>query len=53
MPNILIVEDDLAVRDIMQIALEREGLSVEAVADGEAALKRFRSAGAFERRCSS
>jgi two-component system, OmpR family, alkaline phosphatase synthesis response regulator PhoP len=48
MPNILIVEDDLAVRDIMQIALEREGLSVEAVADGEAALKRFRSAGAFD-----
>ena len=48
MPNILIVEDDLAVRDIMQIALEREGLSVEAVANGEAALKRFRSAGAFD-----
>ena len=41
MPNILIVEDDPAVRDIVQIALEREGLSVEAVADGEAALKRF------------
>ena len=35
MPNILIVEDDPAVRDIVQIALEREGLSVEAVADGE------------------
>src|ERR671921_163904 len=48
MPNILIVEDDPAVRDVMQIALEREGLSVEAVADGEAALKRFRSAGAFD-----
>src|ERR671910_30313 len=48
MPNILIVEDDPAVRDIMQIALEREGLSVEAVADGEAALKRFRSAGPFD-----
>jgi DNA-binding response OmpR family regulator len=48
MPNILIVEDDLAVRDVMQIALEREGLSVQAVADGEAALKRFRSAGPFD-----
>src|SRR5918912_3322615 len=48
MPNILIVEDDPAVRDIVQIALEREGLSVEAVADGEAALKRFRSAGPFD-----
>jgi two-component system, OmpR family, alkaline phosphatase synthesis response regulator PhoP len=48
MPNILIVEDDLAVREIVQIALEREGLSVEAVADGETALKRFRSAGTFD-----
>jgi two-component system, OmpR family, alkaline phosphatase synthesis response regulator PhoP len=48
MPNILIVEDDPAVRDIVQIALEREGMSVEAVGDGEAALKRFRSAGAFD-----
>ena len=48
MPNILIVEDDHAVRDIVQIALEREGMSVEAVGDGEAALKRFRSAGAFD-----
>ena len=42
MPNILIVEDDLAVRDIVQIALESEGMSVEAVGDGESALKRFR-----------
>src|SRR5215213_6039240 len=48
MPNILIVEDDPAVRDVMQIALEREGLTVEAVAHGEAALKRFRSAGTFD-----
>jgi DNA-binding response OmpR family regulator len=48
MPNILIVEDDPAVRDIVQIALEREGMSVEAVGDGETALKRFRSAGAFD-----
>ena len=48
MANILIVEDDLAVRDIVQIALEREGMSVEAVGDGESALKRFRSAGTFD-----
>ena len=48
MPNILIVEDDLAVRDIVQIALEREGMSVEAVSDGESALKRFRSGGTFD-----
>ena len=48
MPNILIVEDDPAVRDIVQIALEREGMSVEAVGDGEAALKRFGSSGSFD-----
>jgi two-component system, OmpR family, alkaline phosphatase synthesis response regulator PhoP len=43
MPNILIVEDDPAVRDVLKIALEREGMLVEAVGDGETALKRFRS----------
>jgi two-component system, OmpR family, alkaline phosphatase synthesis response regulator PhoP len=48
MPNILIVEDEPAVRDIVQIALEREGMSVEAVGDGEAALKRFRAARSFD-----
>jgi DNA-binding response OmpR family regulator len=48
MPHILIVEDDLAVRDIVQIALEREGMSVDAVGDGESALERFRSAGTFD-----
>jgi two-component system, OmpR family, alkaline phosphatase synthesis response regulator PhoP len=48
MPNILIVEDDPAVRDILQIALEREGMSVEAVGDGESALKRFRASGTFD-----
>jgi DNA-binding response OmpR family regulator len=48
MPKILIVEDDLAVRDIVQIALEREGMSVEAFGDGESALKRFRAAGTFD-----
>jgi two-component system, OmpR family, alkaline phosphatase synthesis response regulator PhoP len=42
MPKILIVEDDPAVRDVLKIALEREGMTVEAVGDGEAALKRFR-----------
>jgi two-component system, OmpR family, alkaline phosphatase synthesis response regulator PhoP len=48
MPDILIVEDDPAVRDVVQIALEREGMSVEAVGDGETALKRLRSAGSFD-----
>lgn len=43
MPKILIVEDDPAVRDIVKIALEREGMLVEAVGDGETALKRFGS----------
>ncbi len=43
MPKILIVEDDPAVRDIVKIALEREGMTVEAVADGETALESFRS----------
>jgi two-component system, OmpR family, alkaline phosphatase synthesis response regulator PhoP len=42
MPKILIVEDDPAVRDVLKIALEREGMTVEAVGDGKAALKRFR-----------
>jgi two-component system, OmpR family, alkaline phosphatase synthesis response regulator PhoP len=43
LPKILIVEDDPAVRDIVKIALEREGMTVEAVADGETALESFRS----------
>jgi DNA-binding response OmpR family regulator len=42
-PKILIVEDDAAVRDIVQIALEGEGMAVEAVENGRAALERFRS----------
>ena len=33
-PKILIVEDDAAVRDIVQIALEGEGMAVEAVENG-------------------
>ena len=44
MPKILIVEDDPAVRDILKIALEREGMIVEAVENGERALKSFRDA---------
>ena len=45
MPKILIVEDDPAVRDVLKIALEREGMDVEAVGDGETALERFGAAG--------
>src|SRR4051812_12656076 len=48
MPKILIVEDDPAVRDILKIALEREGMAVEAVGNGETALKSFRSVGLLD-----
>jgi two-component system, OmpR family, alkaline phosphatase synthesis response regulator PhoP len=48
MPNILIVEDDPAVRDVLKIALEREGMVVEAVGDGETALRRFGSLGTLD-----
>ena len=43
MSRILLVEDDPAVRDIVKIALERDGMAVEDAIDGEAALRRFRS----------
>ena len=39
MPKILIVEDDPAVRDVVEHALSREGMRTLAVPDGEAALK--------------
>jgi len=42
-PKILIVEDDPAVRGVVELALEREGMRTLAVADGEAALKRLGS----------
>jgi DNA-binding response OmpR family regulator len=48
MPKILIVEDDPAVRDVLRIALEREGMTVEAVRNGEAALESFRSVGSLD-----
>jgi DNA-binding response OmpR family regulator len=44
-PKVMLVEDDAAVRDILTIALEREGMTVEAVGDGETALARISSAG--------
>ena len=43
MPKILIVEDDPAVRGVVELALEREGMRTLAVADGEAALKHLGS----------
>ena len=42
MPKILIVEDDLAVRDVVKHALAREGMETLAVEDGEAALERLK-----------
>lgn len=41
MPRVLIVEDDPAVRDVVEHALAREGLETLAVGDGEEALKRL------------
>ena len=41
MPRILIVEDDPAVRDVVEHALSREGMGTLAVGDGEAALERL------------
>jgi DNA-binding response OmpR family regulator len=48
MPRILLVEDDAAIRSIIERAFEREGMSVKAVGDGEAALKSFRTASSFD-----
>ena len=42
MPKILIVEDDPAVRDVVNHALSREGMDTLAVGDGEAALERLK-----------
>ncbi len=42
MPRILIVEDDPAVRDVVEHALAREGMSTLAVGSGETALERLR-----------
>src|ERR671932_1957911 len=48
MPRILLVEDDVAIRSVMERAFEREGMSVKVVGDGEAALKSFRTASSFD-----
>ncbi len=41
-PKILIVEDDPAVRDVVEHALSREGMETLTLGDGEAALERLR-----------
>ncbi len=42
MSRILIVEDDPAMRDVVEYALSREGMATLAIGDGEAALERLR-----------
>ena len=42
MPKILIVEDDPAVRDVVNHALAREGMDAVVVGDGEATLEHLR-----------
>ncbi len=42
MPKILIVEDDPAVRDVVEYALAREGMGTLTLGNGEAALERMR-----------
>jgi two-component system, OmpR family, alkaline phosphatase synthesis response regulator PhoP len=48
MPTVLVVEDDDAVRDIVKIALEQEGISVEEVEDGKGAIESFNSSRTFD-----
>jgi two-component system, OmpR family, alkaline phosphatase synthesis response regulator PhoP len=47
-PRILIVEDDLAVRDVVEYALSREGMETEAVVSGEAATEHLFSNSSFD-----
>ncbi|QIN78361.1 response regulator [Rubrobacter marinus] len=42
MSKVLVVEDDPAVRDVVEHALSREGMETSAVGDGESALERLR-----------
>jgi two-component system, OmpR family, alkaline phosphatase synthesis response regulator PhoP len=47
-PKILVVEDDPAVRDVVEYALSREGMETEAVSSGEAATERLFSSAPFD-----
>jgi DNA-binding response OmpR family regulator len=46
--RILIVEDDPAVRDVVEHALSREGMTTETASDGERALESLRAARPFD-----
>lgn len=48
MPRILIVEDDAAVRDVVEHTLAREGMETIAVPDGETALERLRADSVYD-----
>ena len=48
MTRVLIVEDDPAVRDVVEYALAREGMETQTASDGEKALERLRAARPFD-----
>src|SRR5215212_6474822 len=48
MTRVLIVEDDPAVRDVVEYALSREGMETQTASDGEKALERLRAARPFD-----
>jgi DNA-binding response OmpR family regulator len=48
MPRVLIVEDDDAVRDVVEHTLSREGMETEALGDGEEALEYLRACNPFD-----
>src|SRR5215217_7315032 len=48
MPKVLIVEDDPAVRDVVEYALAREGMETETAASGEAATELLYSDAHFD-----
>ncbi len=48
MSRILVVEDDPAVRDVVEHALAREGMETSTAASGEAALERLRGSEIFD-----
>lgn len=48
MPSVLVVEDDAAVRDILQIALTDDGFDTRGVSDGEQALECLRPPHPFD-----
>ncbi len=47
MPNILIIDDEKAIRNVLKEILSNEGFTVDEATDGEDGLKKF-SAGAFD-----